>query len=137
MKQPLRRIISACLLVTLTACTSVQPIRTEPAPFISAKHPQIVYLVDKDGRPYTVENPRVEGDSVIGLSPKKAGIVGLPLSSVGTIAAAQPDHTRTALLIVVLGAGAGGLGYALTHAGSSDSCISAYGGDSKLQSGAC
>src|ERR1051326_3675514 len=123
MTKELRRFISACLLCSMAACTSVQQVRTAPEPFIAAKRPNILYLVDKDGRPYTVESPRVQGDSVIGLSPRMNTMVGLPLSSVSSIAEAQPDHTRTALLIAVLGAGAGGLVYALGHAGSGESCV--------------
>ena len=131
-----KRIISACLLVTVTACTSMQRVRTEPAPFIVAKHPNLVYVIDTHGRPYTVEHPRVEGDSLLGITPKMNKMVGLPLSAVSSIAAAQADHTRTALLIIALGAGAGGLGYALAHAGGGDACVS-YTLDPKLNSVSC
>lgn len=135
-KRP-KRIISACLLLSMAACTSVQPVRTAPAPFISAKRPGMVYLVDKDGRPYAVESPRVEGDSLIGLTPRLNKLFGLPLSSIGSVSAAQPDRTRTALLVVVLGASAGGLVYALGHAGSGDSCVTYAPGDSKVGSVSC
>jgi len=137
MPSGMNRGISACLLFTLsaTACTSVQPVRTEPAPFIAAKHPGVVYVVDKDGRPYTVARPHVEGDSVVGVSPKLDKSVGLPLSSVGSIAAAQPDHTRTALFIVALGAGAGGMGYALAHMGGGNACYTPPPGDMKVCGG--
>src|SRR5205814_8912725 len=115
----------------------VRPVRTAPAPFISAKRPGIVYLVDKEGRLYTVASPRVEGDSVIGLSPRMNTMVGVPLSSVGSVSAAQPDHARTALLVVLLGAGAGGLVYALGHAGSGEGCITQGAGNEKVPSVTC
>jgi len=137
MTKELRRIMSACLLGSMAACTSVQRVRTAPEPFIAAKRPNVVYLVDKEGRPYTVASPRVQGDSVIGLSPRMNTMVGLPLSSVSEVAAAQPDHTRTALLVVVLGAGAGGLVYALSHAGTGESCISQGAGNGKVDSVIC
>ena len=84
MTKELKRIISACLILSMAACTSVQQVRTAPAPFIAAKRPNIVYLFDKDGRLYTVESPHVQGDSVIGLSPRMNTMVGVPLSSVGS-----------------------------------------------------
>jgi len=137
MTKQLKRIISACLLFSMAACTSIQPVRTEPAPFISAKRPQVVYLVDHAGRVYAVEHPRVQGDSVVGLSPRLSNGVGVPLASVSSVSAAQPDHTRTALLVVVLGASGAGLVYALSHAGSGESCVSYAPGDAKVGSVAC
>jgi hypothetical protein len=117
-----RSAVGGVLVSVLAACTSVRTVKTEPAPFISAKNPNIVYVVDKDGRLFTIARPQVRGDSVVGVSPSLNKSVGLPLSAVSTLAASQGDSKRTILLVGVLGAGAGGLVFAAAHAGSSQTC---------------
>ena len=121
MRSGLRKPVAAALLGAMTGCTAVRPV-VAPAPFISSKHPDVIYVWDKQGRVFSIARPVVQGDSVVGVSPRLDKSVGLPLSSVSRVAAAQADHGRTALLAILLGGGAGGLLYALAHAGTSQPC---------------
>ena len=102
-------------------CTTVRPLMS-PAPFISAKHPNIVYALDKEGRVYVIARPVVQGDSVVGVSPRLDRSVGLPMSSVSRVSAAQVSTGRTVLLVGLLGASAAGLVYFASHSGSSSGC---------------
>jgi hypothetical protein len=136
---PRVRAISMALLAT-TACTSVQPVQ-EPAPFIAGKRPNTIYVLDNRGRVYTVVKPQVEGDSLVGVSPRMDRPVGMPMSSVIRVMAPQPDQGRTTLMAVVLAAAAGGLVYFAIHASGSSACVvgpgTGSGGGSQQQPSPC
>src|SRR6266513_2724058 len=79
MRSGLRKGVAAALLGAMAGCTAVRPVAA-PAPFISAKHPDVVYVWDKQGRVFSIARPVVQGDSVVGVSPRLDKSVGLPLS---------------------------------------------------------
>ncbi len=124
MKGRLRRSVAVVLLWAISGCTAVRPVMA-PAPFISDKHPRVVYVVDKDGRLFTIAEPRLQGDSVVGVSAQLDHAVGLPLDRVQQVQASQVSRARTVVLVTVLGAGAIGLAYFAAHAGGGQSCNNA------------
>ena len=117
-------IVRKCIAFTLVAlgpgCTSVRPV-TAPAPFIEAKHPGVVF-VDKDDHTYALLEPKVRGDSIIGLTPKYFKPFGIALPTVTEVRAPQPDATRTALLVGGLAGVAGALLYVAGHTSSTPVC---------------
>ena len=106
----------------MSGCTAVRPVQA-PVQFIPEKRPHVVYIVDKAGRVYTIVQPSVQGDSVVGSSARLDKRVGVALPGVRQVLAPQPAHARTVLLVVLLGAGAGGGIYAAIHAGTSNACL--------------
>ena len=130
----------ALVVLTTWGCTSLQPV-AQPAPYISAKHPETVYLLDNMGRFYTVVKPHLEGDSVVGVSARMDRPVGMPLTSVSRMLAPQPDQARTVLLGATVAAGAAALVYFAIHAGGSGACVigpgTGPGGGSQPQSSTC
>jgi hypothetical protein len=115
-----RKGVALTLLAVVPGCTSVRPV-TAPAPFILTKHPGVVF-VEKDDRTYALLEPKVSGDSIIGLTPKYLKPFGFALPTVREVRAAQPDATRTALLVGGLAGVAGALLYVAGHTSSTPVC---------------
>ncbi len=117
-----RPAFSTLLLGVTTGCMTVQPVLA-PGPFISGKHPGVVYVLDKDSSLLAIVQPRLQGDSVVGLLPGYSEPVGVALPEVRQVLARQPDHTRSTLLAVGVASVAGLIAYAVLHAkGSSAVC---------------
>lgn len=94
----LRSVTTATILAATAACSSVRPLY-QPARFITEKSPPVVYVVRQNGAVVAIANPRVSGDSVLGVGWDSNRSVAVPMSQVHSIAAARFDGFRTALLV--------------------------------------
>ena len=61
-----RRVISALLLVLLTACHSWRPTTVSPQQLIPEERPSRVRVTLMDGETVTVEDPTMRNDSIVG-----------------------------------------------------------------------
>ena len=111
----------AMILLATTGCTTVQPV-TAPAPFISARHPSVVYVLDKGGRQYSIVSPALHGDSVVGVTIEKNRSVGVPFSSIDQVSASQVSRGRTIAFLGLVGVAGGLLVHAAAGAGTALPC---------------
>ena len=97
------RVPLVAVLLSSVGCVSLQQLR-EPAQFIAAENPKVVYVTYKNRTVEGVAQPRVSGDSLFGgLQRSPSHRVAVPLSQVQFVKAVQPDGKRTAMLIAGLG----------------------------------
>jgi hypothetical protein len=113
------------LLASLgSACTTVRPI--QPALFIPRTAPDVVWVTAADNTVVPVAAPEVAGDTLRGMRRGTSEPIAIPLISLQTVKAKVPDHAKTALLLVGMGALATATVYAIwiskagPHAGSVD-----------------
>jgi hypothetical protein len=101
----LARVSLAFVLFSAIGCATVQPV-PNAAQFIDKTHPSVLYITYTDNSSVPVSQPRISGDSLYGTAPGVAGAepVAVALTDVSQIRAPQPDHKRTALLVVAIGA---------------------------------
>jgi hypothetical protein len=90
------RVVAAALLMLAGACRSVQPV---PLNFIAETKPAVVYLSDQYGLTREVWNPRVSGDTILGMNGGGNKEIAVPLSQVERVAAERPNRAHTVLLI--------------------------------------
>jgi hypothetical protein len=88
----------AGVLVGAAACATVQSVR-EPARFIAETNPAVVYVTHKNRALLTIANPRVSGDTVLGVWEGSSRPIAVALSQVTGVRARQPNRMRTTLLI--------------------------------------
>jgi hypothetical protein len=112
----LARASLALVLFSTIGCATVQPV-PNPAQFIAQKHPPVLYVTYTDNSSVPVSQPHINGDTLYGTAPGVAGseAVAVALHDVSEIRAPQPDHKRTVLLIVAIGALTAGGAYTLTQ----------------------
>ncbi|HUL03221.1 MAG TPA: hypothetical protein VLV16_08350 [Gemmatimonadales bacterium] len=97
------RVLSAGLLWTLAAaCTSLKPIK--PAEYIPKYGPDVVWVTASDKTVVTVADPQVARDTLTGTRKGTQEQVTLPLTDVRTVSAKLPDHGKTAVFLIGMGA---------------------------------
>jgi len=87
------------LLLTMTACTSLQPV-AEPSGFVAQKSPSFVVVttVEQDQDPIVVSRPQVEGGNLVGLFEGEPA--SIPMATIRTFSAVQPDKRKTMFAII-------------------------------------
>ena len=116
------RVLLVAVLLGTVGCATLQPLR-EPAQFIAAENPKVVYVTYKNRTVEGVAQPRVSGDSLFGaLQGNPSHRVAVPLSQVQLMRAKQPDRKRTIMLIAGLGVFTAANVYMLAKTGSDVSC---------------
>lgn len=87
------------LLLTMTACTSLQPV-AEPSGFVAQKNPSFVVVttVEQDRDPIVVSRPQVEGGNLVGLFEGEPA--SIPMTTIRTFSAVQPDKRKTMFAIL-------------------------------------
>src|SRR6266404_6361542 len=113
----LARVSLLLALFGAVGCATVQPV-PNAAQFIDQKHPAVLYVTYTDNSSVPVSQPRISGDTLFGTAPGVAGAepVAVALHDVSEIRAPQPDHKRTLMLVVAIGALTAGGAFALTQA---------------------
>jgi hypothetical protein len=115
-----RRLVGLGLLLTTTACTSLQPV-LQPVEFVRQKQPTFVVITTADTQdgedPLVIERPRIQDGALTGYlfgDPTQ-----VPLPSIRAMQAKQYSKKRTMVAIaggaVVLGA----IGFMVANVGSS------------------
>jgi len=116
------RVPLVAVLLSSVGCVSLQQLR-EPAQFIAAENPKVVYVTYKNRTVEGVAQPRVSGDSLFGaLQGNPSHRVAVPLSQVQLMRAKQPDRKRTIMLIAGLGVFTAANLYMFLRTGSDVSC---------------
>jgi hypothetical protein len=87
------------LLLTMTACTSLQPV-AEPSGYVAHKSPSFVVVttVEEDQGPMVVSGPRVEGGNLVGTLEGEQ--TAIPMTTIRTFRAVQPDKRKTMFAII-------------------------------------
>ena len=100
------------LLVVLgSACTTVRPI--QPDLFIPRNAPDVVWVTTADNTVVPITAPELAGDTLRGLRRGTSEPVAIPFTSLQTVKARVPDHTKTAFFLVGMGALATATVYAI------------------------
>lgn len=89
-----RRLLTVVLLMSVTACTSMQPI-ARPAEYIRAERPERVRVIMDNGAVRALDNPTVFNDQLVGREPPLADSVALPLARIQRIETRQRSSSRT------------------------------------------
>jgi hypothetical protein len=120
-------VVAAGLSLSAAACVSVRPI--QPAQFIPQNNPEVVWVRYNDGSFVPVRAPRISGDTLKGMWQGQQEPVSIPLADIQSVQAKVSDHTKTIILVSVLGVAAGLTAYAATQGGGSfDARCTQYGG---------
>jgi hypothetical protein len=99
----LKRVTCIVLSGTTLACTSVRPVLS-PSTFIPERRPEVVWVNDPDqGEVFTLANPTMQGDTVLGTMAGMSEPMALPLKPQYTVLARQRDGGKTAQLVVAVG----------------------------------
>lgn len=108
-----RQVISAVLLALfLSSCTSWQVPTVGPEQVIADDHPSKIRVTRKDHSVVELQQPRVVGDTLLGIvkAPSGAASSGLEyrvlLADVATVEVRMTDGTKTGLLAMGLAAAA-------------------------------
>lgn len=88
------RVVVTLLAAAALGCKSLQPIH-EPAQFIAAANPPVVYVTAKNRALLAIELPRISGDTLHGTWQATGNAIAVPLSRVERIEAPQRDGKRT------------------------------------------
>ena len=116
----LRRAAALGLVALTVGCASVREV-FKPAEFISAKHPQVVYVTQRSRTVVAIANPRISGDTVFGTVAGDTRPVAVSFNDVYSVSASRMDGARTALLAVGFVAGTALAAYIFTTTGDSNS----------------
>jgi hypothetical protein len=115
------KILAIALLTATAGCTTVQLVRA-PLPFITAKHPSVVYVLDKTGRQYSILSPALTGDSVVGVSMNMDRAVRVPVSAIDKVSASQFNKGRTIAFLALLGVAGAAFVDVANQAGTAQPC---------------
>jgi len=106
-----RRLVAATLVASILGCTTVRPV-SNPAEFIPAKQPKLLWVTQQDGKSMLLVNARVEDNHIVGQwRGRWEEEVRVPLTEAPQVEAKQIEVKRTAILTSVL-AVTGGLAVA-------------------------
>jgi hypothetical protein len=114
-----KRVPLAAVLLASIACSSLQPV-PEPAQFIPAMNPELVYVTFHNRAQVPLARPHVSGDSLVGTLAGVGRPWGVPLSQVQVVEAVQRDKRRTRWLIAGLGVVTVAGVYAFSRLGTGD-----------------
>lgn len=87
------------LLTLLGGCQSWRPTAVAPRQFISEEAPETVRMTLTDGRTLTMSGPRVESDSIVGVT--ESGTTRIAAGDLSTLEVRRPSPTRTIALALV------------------------------------
>jgi hypothetical protein len=118
------RAIATTLLVTasLSACTSWQVQTVAPEQVVSTQHPSSVRVQRLDGSRAVVDDPRIGGDSLLGVTVGKP--TGVPLADIYQVAVKRVSAGKTVGLVLAIPAGIIILSYVVCAA---TDCLSGLG----------
>lgn len=110
------------LATTLTACTSWQVQTVAPEQVITTQHPSTVRVQRLDGTRAVVEDPRIGGDSLLGVTIGKP--IGVPLADIYQVAVKRVSAGKTVGLVLAIPAGLLVMSYAICAASD---CLAGLG----------
>jgi hypothetical protein len=93
MKVAFKKPIALALLLTMTACTSMQPV-AQPREFMATRQPSVVW-VSKASEPnmFALDAPKLIGDSIVGFI--EGEYTEIPIPQIRTMQARQYSRGRT------------------------------------------
>jgi hypothetical protein len=117
------RMVFLTLVLGTLGCATVQPVR-DPQKFIAESSPKVLYVHHNGGAIIAVTEPRITGDTLLGVREGIARPVALPMASIDHITAVQPNKKRTTMLVAGAVVVTGAVGYMLVqgHSGDGPQC---------------
>jgi hypothetical protein len=91
------------LATTLAACTSWQVQTVTPEQVVTTQHPSTVRVQRLDGTRAVVDDPRIGGDSLLGLTIGKP--IGVPLADIHQVAVKRGNAGKTVGLVLAVTVG--------------------------------
>jgi hypothetical protein len=117
-----KKVGAAVMLLTFTACTSLQPVADSQA-FFAKESPRFVVVTttdqDQTEDPLVLTGPRLESGTITGMYQGEQ--TSVPVTRVKTLQANQRDSRKTTWAIVIGGAIAGTVGYLISTSGDGKS----------------
>jgi hypothetical protein len=101
------------LLLAGAACHVIRPV--QPAQFIPAQHPPMVWVTYTDNSFVPVAQPEMVGDTLKGTWAGVSEPVSIPVGQIQTVQARVPSPKRTVLLFTVLGVATGAVAYTIAQ----------------------
>src|SRR5712691_779059 len=92
-----RSITARTLILIVTACTTVRPVLPPHEKYIRAHRPARVWITHRNGSLIVLDDPRLEGDTVTGMT--GAAYREVLLADVVQLEAARPAPAKTAAAI--------------------------------------
>ena len=108
----MRRVTAAGVLAATVACARVREV-FEPAQFITAKSPSVVYVMQRNRAVVAIAHPRISGDTVLGTVAGETRAIAVPFSEVHSVSAVRLGGARTVLLATGITLGSALAAYAL------------------------
>jgi hypothetical protein len=95
----LKKPAALVLLLSVTACTSLQPV-IEPNGYVARKNPSFVVIttVNENEDPIVLTRPQVQGNTLTGTFEGEP--VTFPMMNIRTVQAVQPDRKKTMFAIL-------------------------------------
>ena len=106
----------AGLLLAVAGCMSVRSV--QPAQYIPAHHPLIVWVTYNDDSYVPVAQPHIVGDSLQGTWQGLQEPISIPLNHIQTVQARMPDHKRTVIFFTTMALVSGAVAYTVATAGN-------------------
>jgi hypothetical protein len=104
---PKRRLGTLLLLVHLSGCKTMQPVREPPATFLTTEAPTRIQVRTVRGEEITLMDPRIEGDLIVGeirdQRNRRSGVEWrAPVSDVTEVRVPQNDAALTLFVVVLV-----------------------------------
>jgi len=109
----LNRVPMVGLLLLAAGCMTVQ--KVQPAEFIAKYNPTVVWVTGTDGALIPGGSPQMVGDTLKGTWIGQDEPFAISLGEIKTVQARTKSPQRTAILVTVLTAAAGGVAYGLSQ----------------------
>jgi hypothetical protein len=116
------RLAIAGLLLSSAGCATLQPVR-DPAKFIAETNPKVLHVLHKNGAVVDVAEPRMQGDTLLGVRQGMSRQLVLPMSHIQRVEAVQPNKKRTILTIAGATVVGATLGYLLAQRATGDAPV--------------
>jgi hypothetical protein len=114
----MKRPAAGVLLLSMAACTSLQPVK-EPTGYFARKAPSFVVVTTVDSEesqdPIVLQRPQLQAGTLVGLSDGET--VSLPISRIRTVRAVQRDRKLTAFALLGAAVGVGAVTYLMVGNG--------------------
>jgi hypothetical protein len=101
----LRQVVNGLLAASLTACMGTY--RVSPEEYVPKAHPAQIVVADNAGSVVVLDEPRIEGDQIVGVESGTPDTVSVPMKQVEDALVRHQSKGRTIALVSGLTAGAG------------------------------
>jgi hypothetical protein len=102
MKSTIKKTVALMILVSLTACSTMQPVE-QPRAFLESRTPSVIWLSKSSDRTMVaIDAPKLVGDSIVGFV--EGEYTEIPLVDVKAMQARQYSRKKTTAFLIGAGA---------------------------------